>query len=66
MKYTNEERMAVSRFASKIVGKFHEIDKSGRLLYLLVCQISAISKLKAYSVCNEHPFKVVKIDKHGK
>lgn len=62
MTYTEKEKHEVFKLASKIVHKFYKIDKSGRLLYLLVCKISAISKLQSYKVGNEYLFSVIRDD----
>lgn len=65
MEYTDEEIHEIHKLANKIVNEFHKVDRSGRLLYLLVCKISAITRLLAYRVSNEHLFRIIE-DEDGK
>ena len=66
MEYTNEEVQEIHKMACDIVTKLHKKDASGRLLLLLVCKISAIIRLPAYRVCNEHKFRIIKDDNDNK
>ena len=60
MKYTDEERHEIHRLAQEIITKFVINDRSGRLLYLLMCQLSGLSKLTGFRGDDEYRFSVVK------
>lgn len=66
MKYTDEERHEIHRLAQEIITKFVINDRSGRLLYLLMCQLSGLSKLAGFRGDDEYRFSVVKENEYKK
>ena len=66
MKYTDEERYTVQRLATSIIKKFVANDRSGRLLYLFVCQLRNLSELKGFRSKDEYRFKVITKEEYEK
>lgn len=66
MKYTEEERHEIHRLAQEIITKFVVNDRSGRLLYLLMCQLNGLSKLAGFRGDDKYRFSVVKEDEYKK
>ena len=62
MEYTQEERYEVGLLADKVMMKVYQADRSGRLLYLFMKQLSGRSKLKAYGI--DDTYKPVVMNKY--
>lgn len=58
-----EKEVQIIKLANGIMWTIFKEDKSGRLLYLFVKKICALSKLKAFDVCIDDKNKFVVITK---
>lgn len=66
MNYTNEERHEIHRLAQEIIKKFVINDRSGRLLYLLMHQLSGLSRLTGFKGEGKYRFYVVSEEEYNK
>lgn len=62
--YTKEEYKNINTMAAKIINSFWKHGDRGRLLFLLVKRISAITRLAAYR--NDYNFVVISKDEYEK
>ena len=56
-----EKEVQVKKLANDIMWEIFKEDKSGRLLYLFVRQMCALSKLPAFDACIDDKYKFVVI-----
>ena len=63
-----ETELWISKLANGVMMAMHIEDKSGRLLYLFVKKLCAISKLKAFDACidDKNKFVVITQDEYEK
>ena len=62
--YTEEEYKNINAMATKIINAFWKYGDRGRLLFLLVKRISAITRLAAYR--NDYNFVVISKNEYEK
>lgn len=68
MRFTQEEIHKMNRFASEILMKIHQEDKSGKLLYLFCVRLCALSRLRAYRITmdDKYKFTIITEDEYKK
>lgn len=59
-----ETELNISKLANGIMTTIHREDKSGRLLYLFVKKLCALSKLAAFDSCVDDRYKFIVITKN--
>lgn len=59
----SKKEVQIEKLANRIMWAILKKDKSGRLLYLLVKKLCAVSKLKAFDTCIDDKYKFVVITK---
>lgn len=66
MECTKEEIKATNKLATNIMRKFHANDRSGRLLYLFVRQLTKVTGQYAYRPDDKYRFVVITMDEYNK
>ena len=58
-----EKEVQIRKLANEIMWEIFKEDNTGRLLYLFVKKICAVSKLKAFDACIDDKYKFIVITK---